>query len=169
MIREYASSTAKLKHGLVIAALLAFLGLWLIFLAGDAIPDSRMVGGINLAAALLIAGYSWQTSRSTETVLTVGDDGVWYREWGAEVLWREVSDIQTAGARLNPQIALKLRDSERFFAGLSAERARKLKAGRYYKNGLLLLPNNCAEVAFSELLLTLEEAKRQFGEEGNRP
>jgi hypothetical protein len=166
MKREYAASTAKLKHGLIIAGLLTVLGLWLMLFAGDAIPDSRLVGGVNLVAALLIAGYSWQSTRRGDTVLTVDDAGIWYREWGATAPWREIADIYGFGARLNPHIALKLRDSERFFAALPGEKAQRLSTSRYYKNGLLLLPNNCAEVAFSELLLTLKEARQKFGEEG---
>ena len=166
MRRDYTASRSKLKHGLIVAGLLALLGLWLLFLAGDAIPDSRLVGAVNLVAALLIAGYSWQTTRSDETVLTVDDDGIWYREWGATAPWREIEDIYGYGARLNPHIALKMKDSERFFAALPGEKAQRLKTSRYYKNGLLLLPNNCAEVAFSELLLTLQEEHRTFGKEG---
>lgn len=166
MRREYAASTAKLKHGLVIAALLAVLGLWLLFFAGEAVPDSGLVGGINLIAALLIAGYSWYSSRSPATALTVGEDGVWYREWGVTVPWREVADVFTTGARLNPHIALQLENSAAFLGSLPGETAKRLKTSRYFKNGLLLLPNHCAEVAFPELLLTLQEGKRQFGEEG---
>lgn len=168
MKREYAASTAKLKHGLIIAGLLAALGLWLLFLAGESIPDGELVGGINLAVAALIAGYSWYASRSPATALTVGAEGVWYREWGVTVPWREIADVFATGARLNPHIALQLENSAAFLGGLPEETAKRLQAGRYFKNGSLLLPNHCAEVAFSELLLTLQEGKRQFGEEGGR-
>ena len=164
MNRAYAASKSKLKHGLIVAGLLAAIGLWLMLFAGDSIPDSRLIGGVNLAAALLIAGYSWQTTRDGETVLSFDETGVWYREWGVTAPWRDIADIYGFGARLNPQIALKLKDGERFFASLPGSKAQRLRAGRYYKNGLLLLPNNCAEVAFSELLHDLQEEHRQSGE-----
>ena len=164
MKRDYAASKSKLKHGLIVAGLLAALGLWLMLFAGDAIPDSRLIGGVNLAAALLIAGYSWQTTRDGETVLSLGDETVWYREWGVSAPWREIEDVYGFGSRLNPHIALKLRDAERFFASLPGDKAQRLRTGRFHKNGLLLLPNNCAEVAFSELLHDLQEEHRQSGE-----
>ncbi|MEX0923033.1 MAG: hypothetical protein WD489_09245 [Rhodovibrionaceae bacterium] len=161
MTREFAASKTKLRHGLLIAALVAALGFWVLFFAGALIPDHRLVGGVNLALALIVAGYAWQSSQASGLSLKLDEDGIWYKEWGFTLPWREVADIYAKGSRLNPLIALQLKDSSGFLDSLPAERVRKLKAGPYYKQPQLLLPNACADASFAELLSVLQAGLAQ--------
>lgn len=165
MTREFAASKGKLRHGLLVAALFAVLGLWLLILPVAAIPDSELIGGVNLGIAVLIAGYSWQTSQAAGLSLRIDERGVWYKEWGFTLPWRAVADIYGKGSRLNPQIALQLKDGAAFLSTLPGEQARKLKAGPYYKEPQLLLPNACADAHFSELLSVLQAGLEQSRKE----
>ncbi len=164
MAREFYAQKSKLKHGLLIAGLIAIMGLWVLLFAGETIPDSQLVGGVNLVLALGIALYAWRSSQTAGATLTIDEAGVWYREWNFKLPWSQVADIYAKGSRLNPMIALQLRDSAAFLHSLPQDKARRLKAGRYFKDPQLLLPNSCTDTPFSEVLAVLqacqEEARR---------
>ena len=115
----FAGSPGKRRHGLIIAGLLAVVGVVALLSAGPGLPDGVMIGGLALALA---AGFVFHVLRSTSgsgPIMTIDRQGVWFRDWGLpKVPWRHVAGIHVAGIRLHLIIRIDLIDGEAFLAGL---------------------------------------------------
>ena len=149
---EFRASRSKTRHGLFIGAMLAVLGFWVIFLAGESVPNRYWLGGLNLTLGLAIALYAWVAGRNPGAILRIDDRGVWFRDWGLGVPWRSIDDVYQTGTRLQPFITLRVADPERFVASLAENEARQLQGNRLWKTPEFRIPFGVVEASYQEIL-----------------
>ena len=120
----FRSSRAKRVHGLVIAGVLAAVGLLAMFAAGPALPDGQLIGLVNLALAGGVVVYSLRTHWSPGVGMVLDDDGLWFRDWGLPpVPWRHVRGAHMVGIRLRPLLCVELGDADAFLGRSMRRRA----------------------------------------------
>lgn len=149
----FAGSPGKRRHGLIIAGLLAVVGVIALLSAGPGLPDGTMIGGVALAIA---AGFTLHVLRSTGdagAVLTIDDEGVWFRDWGLpKVPWRHVAGIHVVGIRLRLLIQIDLIDGEAFLAGLNKPTNPLVRSDR------LVAPGGTIDAPIGDVVVALREA-----------
>lgn len=153
----FAGSPSKRRHGLIIAGLLAVIGMIALLAAGPALPDGMMIGGLALA---LGAGFAFHVLRSTsggEAVLTIDDEGIWFRDWGLpKVPWRHVSGIHVAGIRLHLLIHVILIDGEGYLAGL--DDAQRRTTSSLVRPDRLAMPGGAFDAPIGDVVVAMREA-----------
>ena len=110
--REFRAGRSKLRHGLVVAGLLAILALWLILFAGDTVAHAELAGIVNLilAAGILFAAH--RAANDPRPHMVLDKDGIWYRGWGLDrVPWHQICDAYSSGIRLNSFACIELQRS----------------------------------------------------------
>ena len=151
----FAASPAKRRHGLIIAGLLAAVGVISLLADGPALPDGVMIGGVALALA---AGFAVHVLRTTDTsgaVLTIDGEGVWFRDWGLpKVPWRHIGGIRVVGIRLRLLIHIDLIDGEAFFAGID-----KRPASPLVRPTRLEAPGGAFDAPIGDVVVALREAQ----------
>ncbi len=167
--REFRAGRAKLRHGLVVACLLAILGLWLILFAGDTVAHAELAGIVNLilAAGILFAAH--RAANDPRPHMVLDKDGIWYRGWGLDrVPWHQICDAYSSGIRLNSFACIELHDPEALLAGLPAEQRRKLEANRLVRPPRLLVPNGALDAPLHEVLGAIRAGLQQAGRRRDR-
>ncbi len=153
----FAASPGKRRHGLIIAGLLAAVGVISLIAAGPALPDGVMIGSLALALA---AGFAVHVLRSTGAagdVLTIDSEGVWFRDWNLpKVPWRHVAGIHVAGIRLHLLIHIDLIDGEAFLAGLDG--ASRRPANPRVRPDRLAVPGGAFDAPIGDVVVALREA-----------
>ncbi len=158
--REFRVSPARLHHGLLVAAVVAAIGLGILLFAGPAVPDSEIIGAVALALAAGLAGFALHAARDPRPRLIVDSQGVWFRDWGLpRVPWRGVAAVQTVGIRLQPYVCVELRRWEDFVATLDEATRARCGANRLIRWPRLRIPNNAVDATFDEILAALRDAK----------
>lgn len=155
--RLYGPSPARSRHGLIVGGVLAAAGLWALLLAGEGLPDRVATGWLALAAGLAFAGHAWWTGRTAGVQLRLGPEGVWFRQWGATVPWAEIAQAGQSGSRLQPYVALLLRDPEGFLARAPEADSRMLRGNRLWKPPELRIPRSAVAADPEELIAGLRE------------
>lgn len=153
----FAASPGKRRHGLIIAGLLAAVGVIALIAAGPALPDGVMIGSLALALA---AGFAVHVLRSTGAagdVLTIDSEGVWFRDWDLpKIAWRHVAGIHVAGIRLRLLIHIDLIDGEAFLAGLDG--APRRPANPLVGPDRLTAPGGAFDAPIGDVVVALREA-----------
>ena len=153
----FAGSPGKRRHGLIIAGLLAVVGVVALLSAGPGLPDGVMIGGLALALA---AGFVFHVLRSTSgsgPIMTIDRQGVWFRDWGLpKVPWRHVAGIHVAGIRLHLIIRIDLIDGEAFLAGL--DEAQRRTTSSLVRPDRLSAPGGAFQAPIGEVVVALREA-----------
>lgn len=155
-VQEFGIGRSKLRHGLAIAALGILIGAAVLLFAGESVPDRQWIGVLLMALGLGVGVHAWRTGRWHGVQLRVDGAGVYFREWGATVPWGEIADIYQSGSRLQPFVTLRVRDPERFLAGLSEAEASRLGRNRLWKPPELRIPYNAVEATRDEVLAAIE-------------
>lgn len=155
--REFRISRTKVQHGLLLATVLAVIGLAVIGIGASAIADAGLIGGINLVIAAGILVSVMRSARDRRPRLVVDRSGIWYRDWEiGTVPWPEVADAAIAGPRLLSFLAVRLRDPDGYAARLpDAERA-KLRSSRLYRAPVLRVPNGALDAPLDEILAAIK-------------
>ena len=153
----FAASPGKRRHGLIVAGLLAAVGVIALIAAGEALPDGVMIGSL---ALVLAAGFAVHVLRSTGAagdVLTIDSEGVWFRDWNLpKVPWRHVAGIHVAGIRLRLLIHIDLIDGEAFLAGLDG--APRRPANPLVRPDRLVAPGSAFDAPIGDVVVALREA-----------
>ena len=153
----FAASPGKRRHGLIVAGLLAAVGVIALIAAGEALPDGVMIG---VVALVLAAGFAFHVMRSTGAagdVLTIDSEGVWFRDWNLpKVPWRHVAGIHVAGIRLRLLIHIDLIDGEAFLAGLDG--APRRPANPLVRPDRLVAPGSALDAPIGDVVVALREA-----------
>ena len=99
--REYRSGRAKTRHGIVISAVLAVIGLGVLTLGTASIPDSGLIGAVNLALAAGVLIVVVRAGRDRRPRMVIDPEGLWYRDWKiGKVAWTQVAGASLGGSRL---------------------------------------------------------------------
>ncbi len=163
--REFRVGRSKLRHGLVVAGLLAVLGLWLLLFAGDTVPEAELAGMVNLILAGGILFVAYRKAVDPRPHMTLDTDGIWYRDWGlGKVPWHQIGDAYSSGIRLNSFACIELHDPEALLAGLTAEQRRKLEANRLVRPPRLLVPNGALDAPLHEVLAAIRAGLQHTGQ-----
>lgn len=162
-VQEFQISQSKARHGLVIAAISVLAGAGMLVFADESVADSNWIGAVLVALGIAIGVHAWRTGRTPGAHLRVDAAGVYFREWGATVSWREIADVYQSGSRLQPFVTLRIGDPERFLAGLPQEDARKLRRNSLWKPPELRIPYSAVEASRDEILAAIENGLRDRG------
>ena len=151
--REFRIARAKLKHGALLAAVLAVIGLWALSPFGPEFADAALIGVINLALAAGVAFHIWRSARDPSPRMMVGHEGIWFRDWGLPgVPWEQIADAYLDGARFYSFISIELRDFDGLLAGIDERERTKLRANRLVKPPRLIIPDSTLDAQLSEIL-----------------
>ena len=137
---------------MIIGGLCAAVGLAMLLFAGDEVPDRHLVGGLTTVLGLAIALYAWRRGRPAGTHLRIDAEGIYFRDWGFVVSWRDVEDVYQTGSRLQPFVALKIRHPHAFLAAFGDKQARALRGNPLWRDPELRIPFGAVEAAPEELL-----------------
>ena len=149
---EFQVAAAKTKHGLILGSFLLVIGLGILLFGSGLVEGHVATGGLVVLLGLAVVGYTLWARRQAGPQLRIDDDGVWFKDWGVCVPWREIEDAYQSGTRLQPFVTLRLRDSRAFLAGLGADKAKALQGNRLWKAPELKIPNAVVEASQREIL-----------------
>ncbi len=154
--KEYRGARAKTRHGILLSVVLAVIGLGVLALGEASVPDSGLIGAVNLALAAGVLIVVVRAGRDRRPRMVIDPEGLWYRDWKiGKVAWTQVAGASLGGSRLMSFVVLRLRDPEGFVAALpQAERA-SLRSNRLVRLPELRIPNAALETSLDELLATI--------------
>jgi hypothetical protein len=145
---------------LVIAAISILIGAGTLLFAGESVTDSNWIGAVLIVLGIGIGVHARLTGQTPGAHLRVDTAGVYFREWGVTVPWREIADVYQSGSRLQPFVTLRIGDPERLLAGLPQEEARKLKRNHLWKSPELRIPYSAVEASRDEILAAIQNGMR---------
>lgn len=161
--QEFQIGQSKARHGFVIAAIGILVGLGTLLFADESVADSDWIGAVAMALGIGVGVHAWRTGRTPGAHLRIDATGVYFREWGVTVPWREIADVYQSGSRLQPFVTLRVGDPERLLAGLPQEEARKLKRNRLWKAPELRIPYSAVDASRGEILAAIQNGMRDPG------
>jgi hypothetical protein len=160
----YRVAPGKLKHGLLIAGLLALVGLWLIFFAGPSVAHSELAGSANLVLAAGLVALAVRRARDPRPLLVLDQRGIWYRDWELDpIAWDRIAGVTLGGSRLQSFACLEIKDPRVLIEGLSPEQRRKAEANRLVRPPRLLVPNGALDAPLPDIVAAIRS-----GLEGRR-
>ena len=158
--RAFRGSSARRVHGLLIAGLLAVVGIIALAAAGPALPDGELIGLVNLVLAGAVAVYVVRTAWRPGIELLLDDDGVWFRGWDLPpVPWRHVAEARIAGSRIRTLLYLELDDPEALFAAIDAMAGKRRAANSLVRATRLLIPNSALDAPLDEVVEAIREVR----------
>lgn len=163
MDREFEASGGRAKHGLILAGLLAAIGLWILLFGAGTVEDHQFSGGLALALAAAVGGAVWWQAFQGGVRLRIDRNGVWFKDWGLAVPWPRIEDVYQSGTRLQPFVTLRLRDPEAFLDGLSTAEAKALRGNRLWKRPELKIPGGAVEASQREIEDAILEGLKESG------
>ena len=153
-------SRAKRLHGLVIAGVLAAVGLLAMFAAGPALPDGQLIGLVNLALAGGVVVYVLRTAWNPGVGMVLDDDGLWFRDWGLPpVPWRHVHGAYMTGIRLRPLLCVELGDADVFLGQIDAATRRRCRNNPLVRPPRLMVPNGALDAPLTDVMAAIREAR----------
>ena len=162
--REFWVSPDRLRHGLVLAGVIAAFGLGILLFAGSAVADAPIIGAVLLVLAAGVAAFVLRTARDPEPRMVLGADGVWFRDWGLPTVpWPSVSKIHSVGIRIQPFVCVEVDDWEELTATLDDATRARCRSNRLVRWPRLMVPNGALDASFDEILAALREAKARAG------
>lgn len=150
--RCYYVSRTKVQHAGLLAAVLALIGGGVLLFGGGAVPDAGLIGGLQLALAVVVALSAAYLARDRAPRLTIDDEGIWFRDWRLDKLpWSEVADVYIAGSRVRSQLCVRVREGDRLAAGLPEQERKRLLQNPLVHPPELRVPNGALDAALPEI------------------
>ena len=141
---------------MLLSAVLAVIGLGVLTLGPASIPDSGLIGTVNLALAASVLIVVVRAGRDRRPRMMIDREGLWYRDWNiGKVAWTQVAGASLGGSRLMSFVVLRLRDPEGFVADLSQAERAALRSNRLVRLPELRIQNGALETSLDELLATI--------------
>ena len=154
--QEFRASRIRVQHGILLAAVLALIGLGTLLFAGSAVRDAELVGGVALIMSAVMLAVTWRNARDTRARMVLDSDGIWFRDWDIRpVPWAALDDAYTSGSRLQAVVALRLRDPDGFLAGLPESERKALRGSRVVKMPELRIPHGTLDAPIDEVLAAI--------------
>lgn len=159
--REYGLARARLQHGMLLAAVLAVIGLAMIALADASVTYGRLVGLINLVLAAGVAFTVWRKAQDMRPVLVIDGRGIWFRDWHLDFLpWPQVRDAYLDGSRVQTFVCIEVRNPQGLLAALPEDRRRMLESNRLIRLPHLKIPNGMVEASLDEIVAAIAAGRR---------
>lgn len=156
--REFHIARSKLQHGYVLAGVLGAIGLALIALGGDTVPDAGLLAVVNLALAAAVLAMVRRSARDRRPRMVLDHEGLWYRDWGiGPVPWSAIARSTILGSRVQSVLLVRLRDAERFLAGLPEDERRRLRSNRLARLPDLRVPSGALEAPLEEIAAAIQD------------
>jgi len=153
---------SRIQHGFLLAAVLAFIGLAALLLAGPEVTGGPLLGIVNLCLAAGVAAYNWRLAQDRQPRLQIDRRGVWFRDWELDpVPWPQIAETLHHGGRLQAFFCIRLRDAEALLAALPPERRRKAEGNRLIRPPLLMIPAHSVEADFPSIRAAVEEVRQR--------
>ena len=167
--REFRVAKTKVRHGVLLGAVLAAIGLAVMTSGTSSIPNAERIGTVILALAVAVLAVvvvlRGVLDRRARLVLDGG--GVWYRDWGiGTVPWREIAHASLGGVHTKAYLGIELSDTVGFLAGLTASERKHLHHNRLVRLPVLRVPQGALDTPLDEVLAAVEsgiEASRHLG------
>lgn len=151
---------AKLRHGLILAAVLTTIGLASIWLAPADLPYAGWLAAVNLllAAAILLA--VWRAAHDRKPRLIISDEGIWYRDWETDTVpWAAIAEAHLQGSRMQVFACIELRAPQAWLAALPEAQRRRCSKNRLFRPPCLLLPNGAIDAPLDRVTALVEEVR----------
>jgi hypothetical protein len=155
--REFHTSRNRVRHGILLSAMLALVGGWALLFAGTSVRDAELVGSLALALSAAVLFVVLRNARDASARMVLGGEGVWFRDWEIGLVpWAAIDDAYTSGSRLQAFAALHLRDPEGFLAGLPEAERKALRGNRLYRSPELRVPHGALDAPLDEILAAIK-------------
>lgn len=160
--KAYRIAPAKLQHGMLLAGVLAVIGLAVMFLADGSIPNAALLGAVNLLLAGGVLFSVVRAARDPRPRMVLDRDGLWYRDWPVgKVPWQVLRGVHTQGSRFQTFVCVELRDPESFLATLGESERRKCRSHRLIRLPCLLVPHGSLDATLKQLVDAIRAAMDQ--------
>lgn len=157
--REFRAAPARLHHGLLIAGLLAAIGIGILAFAGSVVADGPMIAAVSLALAAAVAFHAVRAALDPRPRMVLDADGLWFRDWRLPPIpWHRIAGVSTAGSRLQPYVCIELNDVDGFVGALDERTRRRCRSNRLIRWPRLMVPNHAIDASFEEVLGALRDS-----------
>lgn len=151
--KAYRIAPAKLQHGMLLAGVLAVIGLAVVFFAGASIPNAALLGAVNLLLAGGVLFSVVRAARDPRPRMVLDHDGIWYRDWPVgKVPWQLLRGAHMQGSRVQTFACVELRDPESFLATLNEAERRKCRSNRLVRLPCLLVPHGALDAPLEQII-----------------
>jgi len=137
---------------MLLAGVLATIGLAVIFFADASIPNAALLGAVNLLLAGGVLFSVVRAARDPRPRMVLDRDGIWYRDWPVgKVPWRFLRGVYMQGSRFQTFACVELRDPESFLAALGEAERRKCRSNRLVRLPCLLVPHGALDAPLEQI------------------
>lgn len=164
--RVFRLARTRSQHGLLLAAVLGLIGLAVLAVGEPTVPDAPLIGGLQLLIAAGISVSAIWMRRDRRPRLIVDGEGLWYHDWNLpKIPWAQVESVRMDGARVQGYVAVRLRDPEPFWAGLSEPERKRARGNRLLRDQELRILNGALDASLADVCETIRSAKADAGRE----
>ncbi len=143
-------------HGQVVGGVVAAVGVALLFFPEAVVADAKLIGTVMIALGAGVYLTATRSAAAKRPRLIVSDEGVWYRDWGLDVVpWGEIARVYARGTRFKTTICVELEDPEGFLADMAPAKRSRLTSNPLTRPPLLRVPIGTLNATFDELLAAL--------------
>lgn len=154
--KEFQNSRARVKHGILLGAVLALVGLGSLIFGGSTVRDAELVGAVALLMSAGVLVMVARGARDRRPRMVLDPDGIWFRDWKIDrVPWTAIDSAYASGGRVRALATLRLRDPEDFLRGLPESERNALKSNPLFRSPELRIPNGAVDAPLNELLAAI--------------
>ena len=148
---------AHTLHGKVVGGVLATVGVILLLVPEGVVSDGLLIGVVMIALGGGVLLMTARTARDKRAHLVVDDEGIWYRDWGLDVIpWDEIDRVYVRGLRFKIMVCVELKDPEGFVATMSPANRSRLGSNPLIQLPVLRLPPKVLDATMDELMTALQ-------------
>lgn len=162
--RTYKISRTKLQQGFLLGGVLAIIGIVILVVGRQVIPDAILIGIGHIVVGGGVIGWCNYLTRDTRPRLVLDADGVWYRDWKTRPIpWQQIRGVSTTGSRMSSFVCIEVRDEQTLLHIIPEGDRQKFKSNRLVRLPKLFIPNNSVDAPFNELVDAIKAGLTHFG------